>query len=83
MAVVPGWLDRLDANPPPTGFLDARIDCLRAATIAMGRAARQHTTALALNDVTPSRPHEDGERPEHHQDAVRAIDVDLGQRMAV
>lgn len=46
MAVVPGWLDRMDADPPLTGLLDDRITRLLAVKNAMGTAARQHTTAL-------------------------------------
>jgi hypothetical protein len=46
MALVPGWLDRMDADPPMTGLLDERIAYLRDATQAMGTATRQHTTAL-------------------------------------
>jgi hypothetical protein len=46
MAVVPGWLDRMDADPPLTGLLDDRIARLLAVKTAMGTAARLHTTAL-------------------------------------
>ncbi len=46
MALVPGWLDRMDTDPPMTGLLDQRIAYLRDATQAMGAATRQHTTAL-------------------------------------
>jgi hypothetical protein len=46
MALVPGWLDRMDADPPLTGLLDDRITRLLAVKTAMGTAARQHTTAL-------------------------------------
>lgn len=46
MTVVPGWLDRMDADPPMTGLLDERITHLRSAKHAMGTAARQHTTVL-------------------------------------
>ncbi|MDD2857212.1 MAG: hypothetical protein PHU75_00905 [Candidatus Nanopelagicales bacterium] len=34
------WLDRMDANPPSVGILEERIDYLRSAKYAMGRAAR-------------------------------------------
>lgn len=46
MTVVPGWLDRMDADPPMTGLLEDRIAYLQAAKHAMGTAARQHTTVL-------------------------------------
>ncbi len=46
MTVVPGWLDRMDADPPMTGLLEDRITYLQAAKQAMGTAARQHTTVL-------------------------------------
>jgi hypothetical protein len=83
MTVVPGWLDRMDADPPLTGMLDARIDHLRAAVTAMGHAARQHTTALALIDTTPPRPNEHGRPAEHHRATPSVADVDSGQQMAV
>jgi hypothetical protein len=80
MTVVPGWLDRMDADPPLTGMLDARIDHLRAAVTAMGRAGRHHTTALARLDIRPIDPR----RPvEHHQATPAVADVDRGQRLAV
>lgn len=46
MAVVPGWLDRMDADPPLTGLLEHRITYLRDAKHAMSNAARQHTRVL-------------------------------------
>lgn len=46
MTAVPGWLDRMDADPPLTGMLDTRIDYLLAAKKAMSTAARHHTTAV-------------------------------------
>jgi hypothetical protein len=83
MTVVPGWLDRMDADPPLTGMLDARIDYLQTAVTAMGRAARQHTTTLALIDTSHARP-DDHQRPaEHHRTLPAVADVDCGQRMAV
>jgi len=83
MAVVPGWLDRMDADPPLTGMLDTRIDYLRTAVTAMGRSARQHTTALALLDTPRTRPAEHQQPVEHHQQATEVVSVDCGQRMAV
>lgn len=46
MTVVPGWLDRMDTDPPLTGLLEHRIAYLRDAQHAMGTAARQHTRVL-------------------------------------
>jgi hypothetical protein len=46
MAVVPGWLDRMDTDPPLTGLLEDRISYLCEAKRAMGTATRQHTAAL-------------------------------------
>ncbi len=46
MTVVPGWLDRMDTDPPLTGLLENRITYLRDAQHAMGTAARQHTRVL-------------------------------------
>jgi hypothetical protein len=46
MTAVPGWLDRMEADPPLTGMLDNRIDYLLAAKKAMGTAARHHTAAV-------------------------------------
>ena len=83
MTVVPGWLDRMDADPPLTGMLDTRIDYLRAAVTAMGRAARQHTTALALVETTSPQPREHGRPVEHHRATSTVAEVDCGQRMAV
>jgi hypothetical protein len=83
MTVVPGWLDRMDADPPMTGMLDARIDYLRAAVSAMGRSARHHTSALALIDPPPPRTPAHGRTGEHHRSAFGVVDADLGQRMAV
>ena len=83
MTVVPGWLDRMDADPPLTGMLDARIDYLQTAVTAMGRAARQHTTALALIDTSHTRPDDHQQPAEHHRTLSAVADVDCGQRMAV
>ena len=83
MTVVPGWLDRMDADPPLTGMLDARIDYLRAAVTAMGRAARQHTTALALIDTSASDRANTGVRSSITGRHSAVADVDCGQRMAV
>ena len=44
--VVPGWLDRMDADPPLTGFLDDRIAYLRGVRTALGNAARLHAGVL-------------------------------------
>lgn len=77
MAVVPGWLDRMDADPPLTGLLDHRITHLRDAKHAMGNAARQHTRVLravehARMTGTSAPPHPAG-----------ALDADYPQRLAV
>ena len=81
--VVPGWLARMDADPPMTGMLDTRIDYLRAAVSAMGRSARHHTSALTLIDPSPPRTPEHARTGEHHRAASAVVDVNLGQRMAV
>ena len=83
MTVVPGWLDRMDADPPMTGMLDARIDYLRAAVSAMGRSARHYTSALTVIDPSPPRTPEHGRTGEHHRAAFAVVDANLGQRMAV
>lgn len=46
MTVVPGWLDRMDADPPLAGLLEDRIAYLRDAKQAIGTATRQHTLAV-------------------------------------
>jgi hypothetical protein len=73
----------MDADPPMTRILDARIDYLRAAVCAMGRSARHHTSALALIDPPSPRTPEHGRTGEHHWAAFAVVDADLGQRMAV
>ena len=82
MTVVPAWLDRMDADPPLTGLLDARLDYLRAAITAMGRAARQHTTALTVLDTT--RASAALTRPvEHYRPSASTLRADSAHRMAV
>ena len=48
------WLDRMDANPPSVGILEDRIDYVRNAKSAMGRAARA-VCDLTQNPHGPSR----------------------------
>ncbi|MDP1878438.1 MAG: hypothetical protein Q8M17_12880 [Actinomycetota bacterium] len=82
MAHVAGWLDRMDADPPQSGMLDARIDYLKAAVAAMGHAARQHTHALAHLDHARTRAVEHAPHAGHHP--TPGIDgIDAGQRIAV
>jgi hypothetical protein len=83
MVAVPGWLDRMDADPPQAGLLDARIDYLRAAVAAIGQAARQHTSALAHIDTPQTRPGAHPRPAEHHRPTPIVADLDHGQRMAV
>lgn len=47
------WLDRLEANPPATGFLEQRIAYLDQAKQAMAQASR---SASALSPVIESEP---------------------------
>lgn len=77
MTVVPGWLDRMDTDPPLTGLLEHRITYLRDAKHAMGDAARQHTNVLravehARMTGTTAPPPPTG-----------AIDTGYAQRLAV
>ena len=55
MALVPGWMARMDACPPVIGLAADRVAYLRAATPAMGRAS---TAAAAVHQLTihPHRP---------------------------
>jgi hypothetical protein len=82
MTVVPAWLDRMDADPPLTGMLDTRLDYLRAAITAMGRAARQHTTALTLLDTIRARPAL-APPAEHYRPSASTLRADSSHRMAV
>ena len=45
-ATVPGWIARMDANPPMTGLLRERLAFIRAAKEHMGQANRHHTQTL-------------------------------------
>ena len=56
------WLDRMDASPPPVGFLDERIEFLLSAKAAIGQASRAEseltsrvvsTTRASTAAITP------------------------------
>ena len=48
MALVPAWMERMDAHPPAVGLARDRIVYLQGAKAAMGRASAAHAAVHRL-----------------------------------